>query len=82
MSKKVGTQRHKNGLHSCVKYDGFHHELVHWALRILRHFRAVEFSLLPSRLHAHPSASKANRYGIKMKILYKVDATYTTPHPF
>jgi len=28
MSKKALPQRHKNGLRSCVKYDGFHHELV------------------------------------------------------
>ena len=37
---------------------------VHWTLGILRRFRAFSgfgFSLLPSRVHARPSASNANR---------------------
>jgi hypothetical protein len=30
--------------------------------RIFKHFSGFEFSLLPNRVHARPSASNANRY--------------------
>ncbi|MBK7452917.1 MAG: hypothetical protein IPJ46_04105 [Anaerolineales bacterium] len=35
---------------------------------IFEHFSGFEFSLLPSRVHARPSASNANRWAFSVKL--------------